>query len=245
MTQPAFLFPQWSAPAQVHAVSTTRLGGSSNSPYASFNLGDHVGDAPDTVGANRALLRDALMLPAEPLWLKQVHGIDVVDAAAAAAGAVADASHTRKRDIVLAVLTADCLPVFLCDRDGTAVGLAHAGWRGLAAGVIESTVRAMRMPADRLLAHLGPAIGAQVYEVGDDVRRAFIDQDAQCAEAFRANGPGHWFVDMAELARRRLRALGVTEITGGDRCTYRESDMFFSYRRDGVTGRMASLLWIG
>jgi YfiH family protein len=212
--------------------------------YASLNLGDHVGDDTEPVHANRAHLRAALSLPAEPVWLKQVHGVNVVDAARAAAGIVADGAFTHRRGVVLAVLTADCLPVFLCDRAGESIALLHAGWRGLAAGVIEAGIRAMGVTGDRLMAHIGPGIGPDAYEVGEEVRAAFVHLHPDAANAFRAVRPGHWFADMAALARLRLRAAGVLEITGGDRCTAREPEHFFSFRRDGVTGRMASLLWM-
>jgi YfiH family protein len=227
----------------VHAVTTTRAGGASRGAYESFNLGDHVGDDAVSVQRNRALLREALKLPSEPVWLKQVHGTNVVDGATTSAGTTADGAVTDGRVMVLAVLTADCLPIFLCGRDGTKVGLLHAGWRGLAAGIVEAGVRAMRMPHAELLAHLGPGIGPDAYEVGEDVRGVFLAHDAEAARAFKPNGNGRWLADMYELARLRLRALGVSEITGGEYCTYRERDKFYSYRRDGVTGRMASLLW--
>lgn len=234
----------WRASVAIHAVTTLRTGGNSAGPYASLNLGDHVGDDPDAVRRNRAQLNDMLALPSEPVWLTQVHGTNVIDAATARPGAIADGAYTDRRGVVLAVLTADCLPIFLCDRTGAKIALLHAGWRGLAAGVIEAGVRALAVPGGQLLAHLGPAIGPDAYEVGDDVRDAFVRHDPAAAQAFRANGTGHWFADMYALARRRLSALGVCEITGGDRCTHREADKFFSYRRDGVTGRMASLIWM-
>jgi hypothetical protein len=241
---PEFLRPAgpWSPDAGV--VTTTRAGGASRGAYASFNLGDHVGDDPEAVRKNRARLREALALPAEPLWLKQVHGTTVVDAATAKAGVTADGAYTDRKGIVLAVLTADCLPIFLCARDGTLIGLLHAGWRGLAGGIVEAGVRAMGHPGAQLLAHLGPGIGPDSYEVGEDVRTAFVARDAEAATAFRPNGSHRWLADMYALARRRLRALGVTTISGGEHCTYHERERFYSYRRDGVTGRMASLIWI-
>jgi copper oxidase (laccase) domain-containing protein len=235
----------------------------SRGPFESFNLGDHVGDDPEAVQRNRVLLRQALNLPAEPLWLKQVHGTNVVDAATAAPGVTADGAYTNKPGVVLAALTADCLPVFLCNRTGTKIALLHAGWRGLAAGVIEAGVRKLAVAGDvqgrtspgprgtsfgaagtDLLAWLGPAIGPDSYEVGDEVRAAFIDHDAAAVSAFRANGRGGWWADLYDLASQRLRALGVREVHGGQYCTLREQDCFFSYRRDGQCGRMASLLWL-
>lgn len=234
----------WPAPPNVRALTTTRSGGASRGRYESLNLGDHVGDDPDAVQRNRALLRAALNLPAEPLWLKQVHGTNVVDAASAEPGVAADGAGTDKPGVVLAVLTADCLPVFLCDRAGTRIALLHAGWRGLAAGVIEAGVRRLGVRGTEVLAWLGPAIGPQSYEVGEEVRAAFIGRDAAAGRAFRANGPGRWWADIYELARQRLHALGVGAISGGEHCTLREQDRFFSFRRDGQCGRMASLLWL-
>lgn len=235
----------WPAPNNVHALTTTRVGGMSAAPYDTFNLGDHVGDESECVRRNRALLRDELKLPVEPLWLKQVHGVDVVDGAVTKAGAIADGAYTDKPGAVLAIMTADCMPIFLCDRDGTEVGLVHAGWRGLAAGVVEAGLRAMGAPRQHLLAHLGPGIGAQSYEVGDIVRDEFVRHDPEAARAFAAVGDGKWLADMYELARMRLRAFGVMQVSGGEHCTLRERERFFSYRRDGVTGRMVSLIWLG
>jgi len=187
---PEFIFPDWPAPANVKALTTTRVGGLSRGPYASFNLGDHVDDDPDVVRRNRAWLREALALPAEPVWLKQVHGVTVVDAASADADTIADGAWTDRSGVVCAVLTADCLPVFLCNRQGTKVALLHAGWRGLAAGVIEAGLQALATPGAELLAWLGPAIGPDSYEVGDTVRDAFLTQDAGAAACFRAHGAG-------------------------------------------------------
>jgi YfiH family protein len=239
-----FVPARWSAPRNVRAITTTRAGGASVGGYESFNLGDHVGDDPEAVRKNRVLLRGALKLPAEPVWMKQVHGVDVVNAAQANSGVSADGAWTDRRGVVCAVLAADCLPVFLCDRGGKKVALLHAGWRGLAAGVIEAGVQALAMPGEELLAYLGPAIGPGSYEVGDEVREVFERQNPAAALAFLPRGSGHWLADLYELAEWRLRALGVTEIAFDDRCTCRERDSFFSYRRDGVCGRMASLIWI-
>jgi hypothetical protein len=234
--------PAWPASLGVRALATKRAGGVSRAPWHSFNLGDHVGDDPLAVAANRALLRREL--PAEPLWLAQVHGTRCVDAALAAPGTVADASFTRQRGVVCAVLTADCLPVLLCDERGGVVAVAHAGWRGLAAGVIEATVAAMGEAGARLLAWLGPAIGPRAFEVGGEVRDIFIGHDARASAAFVAAGNDKWRCDIALLARQRLAALDIRRVASADFCTVSDADRFFSYRRDGVTGRMASLIWM-
>lgn len=240
----AFLYPDWPAPANVRALVTTRAGGASRGPYASFNLGDHVGDDPAAVARNRARLRQALELDADPRWLRQVHGTRVIEAAAARPGEAADGAWTGHRGVACAVLSADCLPVFLCDRAGTRVALLHAGWRGLAAGIIEAGLRAFAVPPEAVHIWLGPAIGADAYEVGDEVRQAFVDADAGAAGAFRAGTRGKWYMDMHALARRRLDAQGVRSIHGGGYCTASQPALFYSYRRDGATGRMASLIWL-
>ena len=236
--------PDWPAAANVGSLVTTRHGGVSPAPYASLNLGDHVGDDAANVAANRALLRAAL--PAEPAWLQQVHGITVVDAATVAPGSVpvADASFSRTPGAVCAVMTADCLPVLLADRAGTVVGAAHAGWRGLCGGVIEATLDAMQVDAANVMAYLGPAIGPEAFEVGAEVRAAFMAHDSHAATAFEAIADGKYLADIYLLARQRLAAAGITAIDGGDACTVIERERFFSYRRDQVTGRMASLIWL-
>lgn len=244
MAELQFITPDWPAPTRVRALTTTRAGGASAGAYSSLNLGDHVGDDPQAVGRNRALLREQGALPAEPLWLKQVHGTNVVNALKVTAGVEADGAYTDTAGVVLAVLTADCLPVLLCDRRGSAVAVLHAGWRGLAAGVIEQGVRALNVPAGALLAWLGPAIGPDSYEVGEEVRSAFVGSDPGAAGAFRESEAGRWHADLYELARRRLRALGVEAIHGGGQCTLRDAERFYSFRRDGQTGRMASLIWL-
>lgn len=241
-----FIVPDWPAPPNVRALVTTRHGGVSTGPYASLNLGDHVGDDPAAVAENRRRLR--ARLPADPVWLTQVHGKQCCDAAAwsNAEGTrlpEADAAFARTPGIVCVVLTADCLPVLLCDEDGTVVAAAHAGWRGLAAGVIESTVAAMGVPASRLIAWLGPAIGPRQFEVGSEVREIFIAHDPLAAQAFTAKAEGKWLCDIALLARQRLSRLGACRVTSADFCTVRDARDFFSYRRDGATGRMASLIW--
>ena len=237
--------PTWNAPKNIRALTTTRTEGASQNAYASFNLGDHVGDDPAAVRANREALRKNLALPSEPVWLKQVHGTNIVNAATAQMGATADGAWTDQRGVVLAIMTADCLPIFLSDRGGTKIALVHAGWRGLAAGVVEAGVNALKIPGAEAVAYLGPGIGQDAYEVGDDVRDVFVAKDPAAASAFRQTEQGKWLADMYALARLRLRVLGVTDITGGDHCTFREAELFYSYRRDGATGRMVSLLWLG
>lgn len=239
----AWIVPDWPAPAGVRVLSTTRAGGVSVAPYDSLNLGIHVGDDPANVAANRAQVRR--IVPSEPAWLNQVHGTAVVDAASVAGVPDADASVSRTPGAVCVVMTADCLPVLLCDRAGSVVGAAHAGWRGLHGGVIEATVAAMQVAPADVIAWLGPAIGPTAFEVGDEVRAAFVATDAIADAAFKPAGqPGKWLADIYLLARQRLAALGVTAVYGGDCCTVSESRRFFSYRRDGVTGRMASLVWL-
>ncbi len=239
--KPDFIIPHWPAPPNVRTIQTTRRGGVSAAPYASLNLGDHVGDDPAAIAENRRLLRTHL--PAEPLWLKQVHGTRCLDAAMAHPGDEADAAIARQPGVVCAVLTADCLPVLFCDIAGTIVAAAHAGWRGLVAGILEQTVAAMNVPADQLLAWLGPAIGPQHFEVGEDVRMAFLNQNPHSEFAFSPKTNGKWLCDLYALARFRLGAMSISRITSADFCTVGDPDRFFSYRRDGTTGRMASLIW--
>ena len=238
----SFILPDWPAPASVRALQTTRLGGVSPAPWDSLNLGDHVGDDPLRVAANRALVQ--LELPGTPCWLQQVHGVTVVDAALAQPGSEADAAVARVAGAVCAVMTADCLPVLFCNRAGTVVAAAHAGWRGLLAGVLEASIEAMAVPGEEILVWLGPAIGPQAFEVGDEVRAAFVAHDPSADLAFRAGLPGKWLADLELLARQRLQAAGVTAIYGGGLCTVNDPERFFSYRRDGQTGRMASLIWL-
>lgn len=239
-----WLVPDWPVPAGVKALVTTRAGGVSAGRYASLNLGTHVGDDPQAVAENRARLRRHL--PAEPKWLEQVHGTDVAVLESGSAPVVprADAAVTREAGEVCAVLTADCLPVLLCDRGGTVVAAAHAGWRGLAAGVLEATVAHMEAAPASLMAWLGPAIGPQVFEIGDEVREAFMNVDAAAEGAFRPGAAhGKWLADLYRLARLRLARAGVREVWGGGWCTYGDPRRFYSYRRDGATGRFASLVW--
>jgi YfiH family protein len=235
--------PDWPAPAGVRAVSTTRLGGVSRAPFNDLNLGAHVGDQPDDVHANRACLLREARLPESPRWLSQVHSRCVVPADQVRDAPEADASWTRDTDVVCAVLTADCLPVLLCDDAGAVVAAAHGGWRGLVDGVLEATVRSMEVDVAHLMAWIGPGIGPSRFEVGDEVRLAFEGADRNCGGCFVATRPGHWLADLAGLAERRLRAAGVGRVFRDKACTYSEPERFFSYRRDGRTGRMASLIW--
>ncbi len=243
MAAPQFLQADWPAPACVHAVMTTRIGGVSAGPYSSFNLASHVGDDDAAVRENRRLLRTTLKLPSEPAWLEQVHGIRVATLPAPPREP-ADACVSFVAGAVCAVLVADCLPVFLASRDGDRVGLAHAGWRGLAAGVIEATVAALDCDPEKLIAWLGPSIGPTAFEVGVEVRDAFTIRDAGAASEFRPGREGRFSADLPALARRRLAACGVSSVRGGELCTYADRERFYSYRRDGATGRMAALAWL-
>lgn len=236
------IIPDWPAPINVKSLQTTRGGGISSPPYDSLNLGDHVGDAPLAVERNRILLNR--LLPSEPVWLEQVHGIRVANADMASCLPQADACIARHRAAVCVVMTADCLPVLLCDTQGSVVGAAHAGWKGLAAGVIEATVQAMDVAPENIMVWLGPAISQNEFEVGDEVRAAFVAIQPQAASAFIPGRNGKWFADLCALARLRLNALGITAIYGGGYCTYRERERFFSYRRDGATGRMGTFIWL-
>ncbi len=243
-----WLRPDWPAPASVFALCTTRAGGVSQGPYAALNLASHVGDDEAAVGENRARLAAALPPGARVGWLQQVHGTSVVQASDALSPPEADASVSREAGATCAVLTADCLPVLFASSRGDEVAAAHAGWRGLLEGVLEATLAAMHTSPGDLLAWLGPAIGPGAYEVGPEVRAAFLARAGGAGHAtaacFRdaADAPGHSFADLYGLARIRLAAAGITRIYGGEHCTFSEPGRFFSYRRDGVTGRMASLI---
>ncbi|MCQ9376490.1 peptidoglycan editing factor PgeF [Methyloversatilis sp. XJ19-49] len=239
MTLP-LIRPDWPAPPGVHAAVTTRLGGVSQPPFGPFNPASHVGDDPAAVAANRALLRACL--PAEPLWLDQVHGADVADADRDRT-ACADASVSHQPGSVCAVLTADCLPVLFCNRQGTVVAAAHAGWRGLAAGVLSRTVERMGCPASDILAWLGPAIGPDAFEVGPEVKDVFAARLARAEDAFRSGEGDRLFADIYRLARLELAQAGVQAVYGGGLCTVGQAGLFHSFRRDGRTGRMASLIW--
>lgn len=233
------LIPDWPAPNQVRAVVTTRMGGVSAAPYNSFNLAGHVADDPVCVAENRRWLRQSLQLPAEPVWLEQVHGAAVVDAASAD-NCRADASFSDRSGVVLAVLTADCLPVLFCNTTGTRVAAAHAGWKGLLAGVLQNTVRALG--SGEVMAWLGPAIGPDAFCVGEEVREAFLQRLAGAEAAFQPHGR-QWLADLYALARLALREVGVERVYGGGLCTWSDATRFYSYRREPVTGRMASLVW--
>jgi YfiH family protein len=242
--QRSLLHADWPTPPWVTAFTTLRgPAGDSAVPFDRFNLGLRSGDDANVVGANRLMLQRALDLPSPPRWLRQVHGTTV----AIEPGddePEADAAVTRAPGVVLAILAADCLPVVFAADDGSEVGAAHAGWRGLAGGVLEATVGAMQTPAVNLVAWLGPAAGPGAYEVGEEVFAAFVDADAQCRDAFVATRPGHWRVDLYTLARRRLAAVGVTRVSGGGLCTISDPKRFYSHRRDRRTGRMATLAFI-
>jgi YfiH family protein len=247
VASPSWILPDWPAPPGVRALVTRRPGGVSRGAYASFNLARHVGDDPEAVEANRARLRQTAGLPAEPLWLEQVHGIDVVEhtGQAVASPPRADAAVAFGPGRVCVVMTADCLPVIFTDVDGTRVGVAHAGWRGLAGGVLQATVDALRVAPGRLLAWLGPAISQPAFEVGAEVRAAFVARNPEHEAAFVANAAGRFQADLYLLARQVLVRSGIREVHGGGRCTVAEADDFYSFRRDGGnTGRMATVAWL-
>jgi YfiH family protein len=234
--------PDWPVPPGIRSYSTLRMGGVSQGIYSSFNLAAHVGDEPGHVAANRRRLRTGLQLPAEPYWLNQVHGNKTVKAKAEPSTLpAADASFSDELGVVCAVMTADCLPVLFCNRLGDRVGASHAGWRGLAGGILESTVQALGN--DELMAWLGPAIGPTAFEVGAAVHQSFLERLGDCHDAFLQIDEHHWMADLYSLARMSLARVGVTEVYGGDECTYCNPDRFFSYRRDSQTGRMATLIW--
>ncbi len=234
----------WPAPAHVRALASTRQGGVSGVPWHSLNLGDHVSDDPAAVADNRQALLSHLGLTRSPQWLQQVHGTTVVQARADGQVREADACWTAEPGLACIVMTADCLPVLFTDRQGTQVAAAHAGWRGLVDGVLESTLRQFVDPAE-VLVWLGPAIGPLAFEVGEEVRTRFCSELAASDAAFRpGTQPGKWLADLYQLARLRLQRAGVRQIHGGGFCTLHDSARFFSYRRDGQTGRMASLIWI-
>lgn len=247
---PDWIVPDWPAPERVRSFLTTRNGGTSLGRFCGtqgggMNLREGEGDDPKAVARNRALLNE--LLPTEPVWLRQVHGVECVDASQMKSGTAplaADAAYTREAGVVCAVQSADCMPVLFCDLNASVVAVAHAGWRGLAAGVLEKTVEKMEVAPDRLLVFLGPAIGAGAFEVGDDVLRAFVARASEAESAFRALRPGKWLADLEMLARQRLARMGVASISGGGRCTAQEPEHFYSHRRDGITGRMAALIWL-
>lgn len=240
-----FIIPDWPAPANVKSLQTTRTAGVSHAPYASLNLGAHVHDDPLALAHNRQLLRP--YLPSEPVWINQVHGIEVIAAETVSSLQDADAAYATSKNIVCVTMTADCLPLLLCNTRGTVVAAVHAGWRGLCDGVIEAAVHKMAVPASEILVWLGPAIGPQAFEVGADVRTQFMQHDAQASFAFTP-WADKWRCDLYLLATQRLHQLAIRQIFGGgvnaDFCTYTDAERFYSFRRDKVTGRMATLIWL-
>jgi YfiH family protein len=234
--------PNWPLPLHVHAATTLRSGGVSVGGYASLNPASHVNDAPEHVLTNRQIIREMLDLPSEPVWLQQVHGVQVVKADQVVGVPEADASYTDQAGIVCSVMTADCLPVLFCGDNGEVLAAAHAGWRGLQAGVIKNTLLAMK--CSQISVWLGPAIGPDNFEVGDDVLNAFVTQIPKAENAFNAKSPGKWLANIYQLARLQLAELGIDQVFGGEYCTFADPQRFYSYRRDGAaTGRMASLIW--
>jgi polyphenol oxidase len=244
-----FIIPNWPAPLNVHALQTNRHAGHSHAPFNSLNFGSHVGDNPIHVAQNRQLLSE--LLPSEPVWLNQTHSINVVDAAATNCVPDADASFSTQKNVVCVVMTADCLPVLLCDKAGTIVVAVHAGWRGLCDGAVEASIdaacRAAQIIPNDLMAWLGPAIGPNAFEVGSEVRAQFMAKDVKAEAAFKPHGD-KYLADIYQIATQRLNNAGVTQIYGSghdkDCCTFTEKDQFFSYRRDGATGRMATMIWM-
>ncbi|MTD28443.1 purine nucleoside phosphorylase YfiH [Erwinia sorbitola] len=240
----SLIVPNWPAPANVRACSSTRQGGVSQAPWDSLNLGAHVGDELQHVQTNRQRLLELADLPSMPQWLEQVHGTEVLTLDWKVPDSLrADAAYTRTPGVVCAVMTADCLPVLFCSQDGQEVAAAHAGWRGLCNGVLEATINAFSAPPSQIYAWLGPAIGPDAFEVGPEVREAFIAQNPAASAAFRPEGE-KFYADLGHLAKLRLEAAGVRHVWGGGQCTLKQSEQFFSFRRDGVTGRMASLIWV-
>jgi YfiH family protein len=243
---PSLLEFDWELPGGVRAAFTTRLGGVSEAPWDSFNVATHVGDAPANVAANRAKLSKMLKLDAEPVWLNQVHGTDVFNldnSVVESSPPTADAAVTSRSGAACVVMVADCVPVLFTMRDGSRIAAAHAGWRGLAAGVLERTIESLGVAGPALRVWLGPAISAKHFEVGDEVRAVFVEHDASAAACFELNDRGRWQASLVGLARRRLHGLGVTDVSGGDWCTYADRERFYSHRRDAKGGRMAAVIW--
>jgi len=238
-----FIWAEWPASANIRALTTTRAGGVSQGAYSSLNLADHVDDNLIDVEKNRQILAEQLKIE-QPVWLKQVHGVQVVDASTAMHHEVADAVYSLQPDTVCAVLTADCLPLLFCNQQATKVAAAHAGWRGLADGVIESTVDTLQENPEDIMVWLGPAIGASCFEVGQDVYDAFVLQDNSAKSAFSKVDAEHYLADIYHLARLRLKKLGIEKVYGGGLCTYTDEDRFYSFRKNKITGRMASMIWI-
>ena len=244
MSSESYIAPDWPTPATIRSLLTTRQGGVSRGAYSSFNLGNHVGDDPVAVATNRARVGNVV---GKPVWLDQVHGIRVVDVARFVSTdqpPQADAAVSHEPGAACVVMTADCLPVLFCNESGSVVAAAHAGWRGLLAGVLEETIHAMAVPGNTVMAYLGPAIGPRSFEVGDEVREAYVAENSAAAAAFKPATPGKWLADIYRLARQRLTGQGVERIYGGSFCTVSDPERFFSYRRDGQTGRMAAMIWL-
>ncbi|MEK6731740.1 MAG: peptidoglycan editing factor PgeF [Pseudomonadota bacterium] len=238
-----FIRPDWSAPKNIHAATTTRIGGTSLAPFDSLNLADHVGDDLNAVLQNRTLLQQSLNLPSEPNWLTQTHSTRVLHLPFDQ-NRDADASFTTEKNVICSVLTADCLPILLCDNAGTEIAAVHAGWRGLADGIIGNTLKNFTASPKELMAWIGPAICRNKFEIDDSVRRVFMHNHIESAEAFVPSKPDHWFLDLVQIARIQLKMLGVTHIYGGKYCTYSDANRFFSYRRNPETGRIATLIWM-
>ena len=239
-----WLIPDWPAPNNVHAVTTTRKGGVSCAPFDSMNLGDHVDDDPIAVQQNRKILEESLGLSKSPIWLKQIHSNFVSNLDDETPLIDADASVTTIKGQSCVVMTADCLPVLFCNKAGTVVAASHAGWRGLHAGILEKTIESMHDLPENIMAWLGPAIGVTAFEVGSEVRQAFIDMQAQAEQAFTKKDNGKWLADIYLLAKQRLNAAGVTDVYGGGECTYSNNQRYYSYRKEAKTGRLASLIWM-
>ncbi|MBA3696136.1 MAG: peptidoglycan editing factor PgeF [Methylotenera sp.] len=240
-----FITPNWPAPANVKALQTIRTGGVSKPPYETLNFGEHVKDNPLSVAHNRQLLSP--YLPSEPVWMNQIHSTQVIDAAKSGCLKNADGAFTTEANVVCVTMTADCLPVLLCDKTGTVVAAVHAGWRGLCDGVIEAAIAKMPAKPEDILAWLGPAIGPNAFEVSDDVREQFMHEDEQATAAFKPHSD-KWLCDIYTIAKQRLISVGVKAIYGSsvneEFCTYTDKTRFFSFRRDNTTGRMASLIWL-
>ena len=243
-TTPTIIVPDWPAPPNIHAFSTTRLGGFSLPPYQQLNLGNHVGDEQLSVTKNRQLLISSQNLPQSPYWLKQIHSTRVINTLDWHADIEADASFSTSINHICTVMTADCLPILLCDIQGNHVAAIHVGWRGLLAGIIENTVKQLACPPNELLCWLGPAIGPTAFEVGADVHGAFINTNSADIAAFTDVDKTHWLADLYLLAHHRLQRAGISAVYGGNFCSFNDRERFFSYRRDGITGRMATMIWI-
>ena len=242
-SSPEFVFPTWLAPPNIMACCSLRIGGSSTGDYDSFNLADHVGDQDEAVMTNRQRLKEVLKLHSEPKWLQQIHGTRVVNLDRDD-DLQADAAMTSQPDTVCSILTADCLPLLLCDKSGTRVAAIHAGWKGLLHGVIPATIQSMRCPTNQLLAWMGPAIGPQAYQVGEEVRAAFLQQNDAYTFAFLPDNVGQWMANLYQIAYTQLSQAGISDISGANYCTYMDTKRFFSFRRNNQTGRMASLIWM-